>query len=65
MKKYLNYVDRALQPPGWKKSWIIGVRVVSTKKLVAFISAIPATLHIHDKWVRFLTWKNDILVRYL
>jgi glycylpeptide N-tetradecanoyltransferase len=35
---------RALQPPGWKKSWHVGVRVAANKKLVAFISGIPVTL---------------------
>lgn len=37
----------ALLPPGWKPSWHIGVRVKSSKKLVAFITAIPATVKIH------------------
>ncbi|KAF2979500.1 hypothetical protein EK904_004196, partial [Melospiza melodia maxima] len=38
----------ALRPPGWLPQWHCGVRVVSSKKLVGFISAIPATIHIYD-----------------
>lgn len=34
----------ALKPPGWKKDWHVGVRVRSSKKLVAFIAAVPANL---------------------
>ncbi|KAI9106219.1 acyl-CoA N-acyltransferase, partial [Phlyctochytrium arcticum] len=41
-----EFLKWALQPPGWKKVWHIGVRVVSNKKLVAFISGIPADLRI-------------------
>ncbi|XP_010133127.1 PREDICTED: glycylpeptide N-tetradecanoyltransferase 1, partial [Buceros rhinoceros silvestris] len=38
----------ALRPPGWLPQWHCGVRVVSSKKLVGFISAIPAMIHIYD-----------------
>ncbi|TFK02061.1 sodium- and chloride-dependent GABA transporter 2 [Platysternon megacephalum] len=38
----------ALRPPGWLPQWHCGVRVISSKKLVGFISAIPATIHIYD-----------------
>lgn len=34
----------ALQPPGWRKEWHIGVRVKTTGKLVAFISGIASNL---------------------
>ncbi|KAI9008235.1 acyl-CoA N-acyltransferase [Gaertneriomyces semiglobifer] len=43
-----DFLKWALQPPGWKKSWHIGVRVAANKKLVAFISGIPANLRIVD-----------------
>lgn len=33
-------------PPGFVKDWHIGVRVSASKRLVAFISAIPITLRI-------------------
>lgn len=36
----------ALTPPGYHKEWHIGVRVASTKKLVAFISGIPMKLKV-------------------
>ncbi|XP_023573913.1 glycylpeptide N-tetradecanoyltransferase 1 [Octodon degus] len=38
----------ALRPPGWLPQWHCGVRVVSSRKLVGFISAIPANIHIYD-----------------
>ncbi|KAH0512156.1 Glycylpeptide N-tetradecanoyltransferase 1 [Microtus ochrogaster] len=40
----------ALRPPGWLPQWHCGVRVVSSRKLVGFISAIPANIHIYDTW---------------
>lgn len=43
-----EFLKWALQPPGWKSVWHTGVRVASNKKLVAFISAIPADLNIHS-----------------
>lgn len=42
---------RALMPPGYHKEWHIGVRVVATKKLVAFISGVPMTLRVRKKQV--------------
>lgn len=38
----------ALCPPGWQPDWHCGVRVSSNRKLVGFISAIPATVQIYD-----------------
>lgn len=49
MTSELYLFSRALRPPGWLPQWHCGVRVVSSKKLVGFISAIPATVHIYDK----------------
>ncbi|KAL5261544.1 hypothetical protein ACHWQZ_G007302 [Mnemiopsis leidyi] len=43
------FLKWALRPPGWRAEWACGVRVSSNKKLVAFISAIPATIEIHGK----------------
>ncbi|CAG8772513.1 18484_t:CDS:2, partial [Gigaspora rosea] len=40
--------DPALQPPGYKQTWHVGVRVSTTKRLVAFISGIPADIRIYD-----------------
>ncbi|PRD26323.1 UNVERIFIED_CONTAM: Nmt1 [Trichonephila clavipes] len=42
-----GFLKWALQPPGWKKQWHCGVRVVKSKKLVGFISAVPAQVHIY------------------
>lgn len=39
---------RALRPPAWLPQWHCGVRVSSNKKLVGFISAIPADIRIYD-----------------
>ncbi|TKY85770.1 hypothetical protein EX895_005310 [Sporisorium graminicola] len=44
--EFLHWV---LKHPGYHKTWHIGVRVVSTKKLVAFISGIPHELRVRDK----------------
>ncbi|XP_030755025.1 glycylpeptide N-tetradecanoyltransferase 1 [Sitophilus oryzae] len=44
-----EFLKWALQPPGWKKEWHCGVRVVKSGRLVGFISAIPATLNIYKK----------------
>ncbi|KAI9453987.1 N-myristoyl transferase [Lactarius psammicola] len=37
-----EFLEWALKPPGWHKEWHIGVRVSSNRKLVAFISGVPA-----------------------
>ncbi|XP_003383674.1 PREDICTED: glycylpeptide N-tetradecanoyltransferase 2-like [Amphimedon queenslandica] len=43
-----EFLRWALQPPGWLPQWHCGVRVEGNKKLVGFISAIPATVRIRD-----------------
>ena len=40
-KEFLRW---ALQPPGYHREWHVGIRVVASRRLVAFISGIPATL---------------------
>ncbi|GBM58624.1 Glycylpeptide N-tetradecanoyltransferase 1 [Araneus ventricosus] len=42
-----GFLKWALQPPGWKRQWHCGVRVVKSKKLVGFISAVPAQVRIY------------------
>ncbi|EEY17822.1 glycylpeptide N-tetradecanoyltransferase [Verticillium alfalfae VaMs.102] len=42
----------ALMAPGWRKEWHVGVRASQSRKLVAFISAIPVNLRVR---------KNNIL----
>ncbi|KAL8609407.1 Glycylpeptide N-tetradecanoyltransferase 2 [Nucella lapillus] len=44
-----EFLRWALQPPGWMKVWHCGVRVVKSKKLVGFISAVPANVKIYDR----------------
>ncbi|KAJ8653368.1 hypothetical protein O0I10_011019 [Lichtheimia ornata] len=42
------FLKWALQPPQWRKSWHVGVRVAANKKLVAFISGVPADIRTYD-----------------
>ncbi|CAJ0580956.1 unnamed protein product, partial [Mesorhabditis spiculigera] len=44
-----DFLKWALQIPGWLPQWHCGVRAASSKKLVAFISAIPQAVRIYDK----------------
>ncbi|KAH8734562.1 Glycylpeptide N-tetradecanoyltransferase [Ilyonectria robusta] len=41
----------AMMPPGWKKDYHVGVRATQSRKLVAFISAIPVNLRVRNKHV--------------
>ena len=41
-----EFLQWALLPPGTPKEWHCGVRVSGTGKLVAFISAVPATIRV-------------------
>lgn len=49
-----EFLKWALQPPGWKKEWHCGVRVVKSGRLVGFISAIPGTLAVIDKTIKMV-----------
>ncbi|KAF8058410.1 hypothetical protein HT031_005534 [Scenedesmus sp. PABB004] len=46
------FLQWALLPPGHRKDWHVGVRVKSSGKLVAFISAIPASIRANGAAVR-------------
>ncbi|KAJ4950184.1 hypothetical protein NE237_027016 [Protea cynaroides] len=48
-KEFLRW---ALHPPGYFKSWHIGVRVKVSKKLVAFITGVPARIRVRDEVVK-------------
>ncbi|CAN1185798.1 Glycylpeptide N-tetradecanoyltransferase 1 [Linum perenne] len=48
-KEFLSW---ALRPPGYYKSWHIGVRAKASKKLVAFITGIPARIRVRDEVVK-------------
>ncbi|GMH22042.1 hypothetical protein Nepgr_023885 [Nepenthes gracilis] len=43
-----EFLQWALHPPGYFESWHIGVRVKTSKKLVAFISGVPARIRVRD-----------------
>lgn len=43
-----EFLQWALRPPGYFRSWHIGVRVKTSKKLVAFITGIPAKIRVRD-----------------
>ncbi|GJQ08369.1 hypothetical protein GpartN1_g3306.t1 [Galdieria partita] len=47
-----SFLYWALRAPGWRKDWHVGVRTVSSKRLVAFISAIPSTICIKGQQVQ-------------
>eukprot|EP00879_Flechtneria_rotunda_P029142 GHRR01031415.1.p1 GENE.GHRR01031415.1~~GHRR01031415.1.p1 ORF type:complete len:179 (+),score=37.65 GHRR01031415.1:185-721(+) len=40
------FLKWALQPPGYRRDWHVGIRVKGSGKLVAFISAIPAHIKV-------------------
>ena len=45
-----SFLNWALKSPGWRKEWHIGVRATTkTRKLLAFISAVPMTLRVRSK----------------
>lgn len=46
-----SFLEWALSPPNYKSSFHLGVRSSKSQKLVAFISAIPATIRAYDKTV--------------
>ncbi|XP_047962130.1 glycylpeptide N-tetradecanoyltransferase 1-like [Salvia hispanica] len=48
-KEFLRW---ALCPPGYFRSWHVGLRAKTSKELVAFISGIPAKIRIHDAVVQ-------------
>ena len=41
-----EFLKWALTPPGWHTDWHCAVRVSTTKKMVGFISAIPAKINV-------------------
>lgn len=49
-----EFLAWAVQPPGWRPDWIIGVRTTSNKKLVAFISAIPADIVVFGRKIKMV-----------
>eukprot|EP00268_Persea_americana_P017554 TRINITY_DN1847_c0_g1_i10.p1 TRINITY_DN1847_c0_g1~~TRINITY_DN1847_c0_g1_i10.p1 ORF type:complete len:441 (+),score=70.74 TRINITY_DN1847_c0_g1_i10:288-1610(+) len=47
-----EFIRWALRPPGYFRNWHIGVRVKASKKLVAFISGVPARIRVRDEVVK-------------
>nr|GEV71139.1 glycylpeptide N-tetradecanoyltransferase 1-like [Tanacetum cinerariifolium] len=47
-----EFLQWALRPPGYYRNWHIGVRVKSSKKLVAFITGVPARMRAKDDVVK-------------
>jgi glycylpeptide N-tetradecanoyltransferase len=45
-----EFLKWALQVPGWNKEFNVGVRVKSNKKIVGFISAVPAQLLVRSRY---------------
>lgn len=43
-----SFLKWALMSPGWTKDWHVGVRASASRKLVAFISAIPVALRVRN-----------------
>lgn len=43
------FLNWALKSPGWRKEWHVGVRASKSRKLVAFISAIPLQLRVRQR----------------
>jgi len=50
----IPFLQWASKPPGFRRDWHIGVRVSSNNKLVAFITAIPAIIKVHDKDIQMV-----------
>ncbi|XP_044462148.1 glycylpeptide N-tetradecanoyltransferase 1-like [Mangifera indica] len=48
-KEFLRW---ALRPPGYYPSWHIGVRAKTSKRLVAFITGVPARIRVRDEVVK-------------
>ncbi|MCJ1394225.1 glycylpeptide N-tetradecanoyltransferase [Xylographa bjoerkii] len=45
----VSFLNWALKSPGWQKEWHVGVRVIKSKKLVAFISGVPVALRVRSR----------------
>jgi len=39
----------ALKPPGYRREWHIGVRIIGTRKIVGFITAIPVHIQVYNR----------------
>lgn len=48
-KYSVPFLKWALTPPGWNSEFSIGIRASESKKLLAFISAIPVNVRVHGQ----------------
>lgn len=44
-----EFLKWTLSPPGQYEDWLVGVRVIKTKKLVGFISGVPVHMQVQQK----------------
>jgi len=49
-----EFLRWALLPPGFLKEWHVGVRATKSRKLVGFISAVPASISTYKKIVKMV-----------
>lgn len=49
-----GFLKWALLPPGFQLEWLVGVRVTSSKKLVGFISGIPADIQVNSNLMKMV-----------
>lgn len=47
-----SFLNWALKSPGWRAEWHTGVRASKSRKLVAFISAVPVALRVRSQVLR-------------
>lgn len=50
-KEFLHW---ALKPPNWNREWHLGVRAKESKKLVGFISGVPADIQVYDSKMKLI-----------
>jgi len=48
----IEFLRWALKPPGYFKSWHVGVRVTKNQKLVGFITGVPSHVSIYKKVIK-------------
>lgn len=46
-----EFLSWALKPPGWTRDYHVAVRAAESKKLVGFISGVPANMKVFDKTI--------------
>lgn len=58
----IDFLRWALNPPGYFKEWVIGVRASKSKKLVGFISGVPVHMMLEKKHKIKMTEINFLCV---